>query len=116
MSKDALRLPDYLSHIAQAIERIDTYLAGMDKNAWLHSTLVQDAVIRNIEIIGEASRNVQKHHAEFANEHTKFPWDDAYWMRNVLAHGYFQVDLDIVWQTITMDLPLLLAQIRAMLD
>lgn len=116
MSNDALRLPDYLSHIAQAIERIDTYLAGMDKDAWLSSTLVQDAVIRNIEIIGEASRNVQKHHAEFANQHTEFPWDDAYWMRNVLAHGYFQVDLDIVWQTITVDLPLLLAQVRAMLD
>lgn len=116
MSNDALRLPDYLAHIAQAIERIDSYVAGMDKEAWLRSTLVQDAVIRNIEIMGEASRHVQKHHAEFANQHTEFPWDDAYWMRNVLAHGYFQVDLDIVWQTITVDLPLLLAQVRAMLD
>ncbi len=114
MRKVDLRLPDYLNHIAQAIERINTYIQGIGKDAWLGNTLIQDAVIRNIEIIGEASHNVQTLHPEFARNNADFPWDDAYWMRNVVSHGYFQVDLDIVWATITSDLPVFLEKIRSM--
>ena len=114
MKKVDLRLPDYLNHIAQAIERINTYTKGIDKDVWLGNMLIQDAVIRNIEIIGEASHNVQTLHQEFAMNNADFPWDDAYWMRNVLSHGYFQVDLDIVWETITSDLPVFLEKIRSM--
>jgi uncharacterized protein with HEPN domain len=114
MKKVDLRLPDYLNHIAQAIERINTYTKGIDKDVWLGNMLIQDAVIRNIEIIGEASHNVQTLHQEFAKNNADFPWDDAYWMRNVLSHGYFQVDLDIVWETITSDLPVFLEKIRSM--
>lgn len=114
MKKRDLRLPDYLDHIAQAIERVNSYIAVIDKDGWLHNTLIQDAVIRNIEIIGEASHNVLTHHADFAKQNADFPWDDAYWMRNVLSHGYFQVDLEIVWQTITVELPKFLEQIHSM--
>src|SRR3990167_128848 len=114
MKKEDLRLPDYLNHITQAIERVNTYVKGIDKESWLGNTLIQDAVIRNIEIIGEASHNVQTYHQEFARQNADFPWDDAYWMRNVLSHGYFQVDLDIVWTTITSELPAFLEKIRSM--
>ena len=114
MKKADLRLQDYLDHITQAIERINTYTTGIGKEGWLANTLVQDAVIRNMEIIGEAAHNVQTFHPVFAQQHANFPWDDAYWMRNVLSHGYFQVDLDIVWKTITSELPEFLAMIRAM--
>ena len=114
MKKADLRLQDYLDHITQAIERINTYTTGIDKEGWLANTLVQDAVIRNMEIIGEAAHIVQTFHPVFAQQHANFPWDDAYWMRNVLSHGYFQVDLDIVWKTITSELPEFLAMIRAM--
>ena len=65
MSK-ALRVPDYLGHILKAIERISRYTADMDEVAFLNSELVQDAVIRNIEIVGEASNNIQRVAPEFA--------------------------------------------------
>ena len=75
---------------------------------------MQDAVIRNLEIIGEACNNVTKSHPEFAAQHAAVPWGFAYEMRNALAHGYFNVDLAIVWQTIQNDLPPLLRQILAL--
>lgn len=89
MKSNELRVPDYLAHILQAIERINTYTGDMDELGFLENKLVQDAVIRNIEIIGEASRNIEKHSADFANEHNNIPWEDMYWMRNRVSHGYF---------------------------
>ncbi len=74
----------------------------------------QDAVIRNLEIIGEACNNVTKNHPGFTAEHATVPWSFAYEMRNALAHGYFTVDLAIVWQTIQIDLPALKSQVAAL--
>jgi uncharacterized protein with HEPN domain len=65
-----------------------------------------------IEIIGESARNIQRHHEPFALAHHEIPWSIAYEMRNALAHGYFQVDLEIVWKTIHNDLPDLKFQIN----
>jgi uncharacterized protein with HEPN domain len=99
------RLTDYLDHILQAIERIQDYVADLDESSFAKDTRTQDAVIRNFEIIGEASRNIQKHFADFAADHPEVPWAIAYEMRNALAHGYFTVDLAIVWRTIENELP-----------
>lgn len=105
MTSAQQRLADYLAHIAEAIERIGHYTGGMDEAAFLNNPLVQDAVIRNLEIIGEASNNIVKHHPEFAVSHPELPLAFAYQMRNAVAHGYFKVDLEIVWRTIRSDLP-----------
>ena len=78
---------------------------------FLDSKLVQDAVIRNLEVIGEASRNIERVHPEFAAAHPELPLALANDMRNALAHGYFKVDLEIVWKTIQNNLPELHAQI-----
>lgn len=107
----ALRVPDYLGHILQAIERIDRYTADMDEVGFLGSELVQDAVIRNIEIIGEASNNIQRVAPEFAAFHEDIPWQVMYTMRNRVSHGYDKVDLEIVWKTIQGDLPTLYQQV-----
>ena len=107
-----LRVPDYLGHILKAIERIDRYTADMDEAAFLNSELVQDAVIRNIEIIGEASNNIQRASPEFAVQHDDIPWLVMYTMRNRVSHGYDKVDLEVVWKTIQGDLPGLHAQIQ----
>lgn len=104
MSHDRQRLADYLGHILEAIERIGRYTDDMDEVAFLHAEMVQDAVIRNLEIIGEASNNIQKHYPEFTDDHPELPLSFAYQMRNVVAHGYFKVDLEIVWKTIHADL------------
>ena len=111
MSK-SLRVPDYLGHILQAIERIDRYTSEMDEVDFLHNELVQDAVIRNIEIAGEASNNILRVAAEFAAKHDEIPWQVMYTMRNRVSHGYERVDLEIVWKTIQGDLPTLHAQVQ----
>jgi uncharacterized protein with HEPN domain len=112
MSKtDKLRVTDFLGHILDAIQRINRYIETMDLNTFLRDERTQDAVIRNLEIIGEAARNIERHYPNFAAEHVVVPWGIAYEMRNVLAHGYFMVDLQIVWKTIHNDLPVLAEQI-----
>jgi uncharacterized protein with HEPN domain len=104
----ALRLRQYLEHIAQAIARIEAYTAGMDLPAYLSDPRTQDAVVRNMEVIGEASNNIRKHHSAFAEPHSD-TWRLAYEMRNALSHAYFKVDQEIVWRTIQSDLPPLAA-------
>jgi len=96
MSKaDSLRIPDYLGHIVEAIERIHQYVSDMDEVAFLADRKTQDAVIRNFEIIGEAARNIERYHAQFAAAHPEVPWSVIYTMRNRVAHGYFKVDLEM---------------------
>ncbi|MCA0175648.1 MAG: DUF86 domain-containing protein [Proteobacteria bacterium] len=101
----ALRIPDYLGHVLGAIERIDRYTTGMDEAAFLISDLVQDAVIRNIEIIGEASNHIQRVDPAFAARHADIPWQVMYAMRNRVSHAYDRVDLVVIWQTVQRDLP-----------
>lgn len=108
------RTQDYLVHIADALARIRHYTAGLDEAGFLASTLVQDAVIRNIEIIGEACSKLGRHDADFVQQHADVPWRFAIGMRNVLAHGYFKVDLEAVWRTVQQDLPLFAGQIESL--
>ncbi len=76
----------------------------------------QDAVIRSIEIIGEAAQRVRSADAAFAALHTHVPWDQMYGMRNRIVHDYFEIDLAVVWQTVQQDLPTLRQQIHALID
>ena len=100
----ALRVPDYLDHIRSAIERIFRYTEDMDEAAFARDELVQDAVIRNLEIIGEASRNIERADPSFVARHPRIAFGNARAMRNVLSHGYYKVDLGTVWDTIENDL------------
>jgi uncharacterized protein with HEPN domain len=118
MSDKAARAADYLGHILRAIERIERierYTADMSEPEFLASEVTQDAVIRNFEVIGEASRNIERNCPEFATAHPDLPLIDAYEMRNALAHGYFQVDLQILWKTMQNDLPALQRQVAAII-
>ena len=102
-SKVQLRIHDYIEHII-AIDRINQYTSGMTLEDFLIDLKTQDAVIRNFEDIGEASKNIARHYPDFSDANSQVPWGFAYEMRNVLAHSYFKVDLDIVWATIQNDL------------
>lgn len=115
MSRDPRRVVDYLVHFVQAIERIQRYTEDMDEFTFSRDELIQDAVIRNLEIVGEACRNVERNYPDFAAAHPDLPLAFAYEMRNALAHGYFKIDLAIVWKTIATDLPDLYDQLRAIL-
>jgi uncharacterized protein with HEPN domain len=101
---------DYLSHILDAIARIESYLAEKDEARFLEDSMLRDAVIRNLEIVGEAAAKLS---AEFKTAHASVPWDDIVGMRNRLIHGYFSVDLRIVWDTVNLGLPKLREQLEA---
>lgn len=116
MTREKLRLPDYLRHILEAVARVTRYSENMDKSVFEANELVQDAIIRNIEIVGEASYNIRKHHPEFVAAHPELPWGGAYGMRNALAHGYYVVDLDVVWNVVKNDLPSLAQKVRVLAD
>lgn len=101
---------DYLGHMLEAIERIDSYLAGRDEAAFFADPMLRDAIVRNLEIVGEAAAKLS---AEFKIRHASVPWDDIVGMRNRLIHGYFSVDLRIVWDTVTFGLPKLRSQLES---
>lgn len=112
MKRGNLRLADYLQHILEAIERIERYTADVAYEAFVRADMTQDAVIRNLEIVGEACRNIERHIPEFSARYPNFPLKAAVEMRNVLSHGYFGVDLAIVWRT---NLPELRQQVQQIL-
>lgn len=116
MSRKTQRLPDYLDHILEAIERIQRYTAGLEFADYERNDLIQDAVIRNLEVIGEASRNIQRDFPDFSRENPALPLSFAYEMRNALAHGYFQIDHQIVWATLVRDLPNLKSLVGSLRD
>jgi uncharacterized protein with HEPN domain len=89
-------------HILGAIDRVEQYTEGLDLQAFLNNFMVQDAVIRNLENVGEASRNIPQ---EFKNEFASVPWKQINGMRNKLIHEYFVVDLETVWIVVCDDLP-----------
>lgn len=106
------RLNDYLNHMIQAVLQINEYLADVSELDFLNSRLLQDGVVRNLEVIGEAANNVTKKFPEFAQAHTEIPWEAIYYMRNRVIHGYARIDYELVWQVISKDLPALYAQLR----
>jgi uncharacterized protein with HEPN domain len=110
---DAMRIPNYLEHILEALERIFNYVDDVDEVGFLTNVLIQDAVLRNLEIIGEASNKLVRYHDEFIKRYSDVPWEDMYWMRNRISHGYFSIDFEIVWKTIEQDLPQLEIQVQA---
>jgi len=102
----------YLHHILDAIESIENYTKGMSENEFLSNSMAHDAVVRQIEIIGEAARNVSD---EFQNKHPNLPWTKMIGIRNKITHEYFNVNYAIVWDTVKDDLPLLKKSIKKIL-
>ncbi|MDI3382119.1 DUF86 domain-containing protein [Xenophilus aerolatus] len=116
MTAHPLRVADYLGHLAEAIDRILGYVAATDESGFRQNPMLQDAVIRNLEVIGEASRNTLRADPTFAERHPQLPLALAYDMRNQLSHAYFRIDLSTVWRTVHNDLPALRRQVEAVLS
>jgi uncharacterized protein with HEPN domain len=94
----------YLEHILDAIGKIENFVTGTSKFDFERNVMIQDAIIRNIEIIGEATKKIT---TQFKESHHEIPWQDMAGMRDKLIHDYLDVDLDVVWKTVEVDLPLL---------
>ncbi|MDI9578349.1 MAG: DUF86 domain-containing protein [Thermoproteota archaeon] len=102
----------YLKDILEAIERIESYVKGCSFEQFAKNTLIIDAVVRNFEIIGEATKHLP---LEIKQENPSIRWKDMAGMRDKLAHEYFGVDIDILWKTSVNRLPALKPQIEELL-
>ena len=101
-----------LGHILDAIHCIETYIGGVDKAAFLANKMMQDALMRQIEIIGEAARNISE---ELQEEHPELPWFEMRAIRNKIVHDYLEINTDIIWDTVQSDLPALKPMIKKLL-
>ena len=105
------RLPDYLDHIQQAAANACSFAEGLIKEDFLADKRTQQAVIMSLIIIGEATTKVMDGYAKFTQAHAEVPWRSMRNMRNRMAHGYFDIDLNVVWETVQEWLPALLKQL-----
>ncbi len=106
------RLPDYLDHIQQAATDARSFVEGMAKDDFLADKRTQQAVIMSLIVIGEAATKVMDGYVEFTQAHADVPWRSMRNMRNRMAHGYFDINLDVVWETVQEWLPALLQQLH----
>ncbi len=103
----------FLEHILEAINLIEGYVKDKEKSDFLKSIQLQDSVIRRIEIIGEAIKNIP---SEFKGIHEDIPWKAIIGMRDILIHQYFGVDLELTWEVIKVDLPKLKKSIISIIN
>lgn len=102
----------YLRHMLDAINIVEEYLQGVNEQNFKDTRLIQDGVIRQIEIIGEAARHISK---DIRTAYPEIPWQDVAGMRDKLIHDYFGVDIEKVWDTAKDDLPILRKQVTGIL-
>jgi uncharacterized protein with HEPN domain len=111
---DRTHLGDYLAHIQQAALDACSFVEGMSRNEFLTDKRTQNAVVMSLVIMGEASAKVMDLHSAFAQRHSEIPWRSMRGMRNRIAHGYFEINFELVWDTVQTALPALLAHFRAL--
>jgi uncharacterized protein with HEPN domain len=100
---------DFLRDVQEAMERISLYMKGLIYPKFLEDKKTQDAVVRNFEIIGEASKNIT---STFKSEHPDVPWKKLAGLRDKLIHFYFGIDFKIVWNIARKEIPTLRRQIK----
>ncbi len=99
----------YIDHILLSIKNILNYTKDISKEKFAKTTLIQDAVIRNFEIIGEATKKVS---SDFKQINPEVPWKEMAGMRDKLIHDYIGVDIQVIWDTVEKDLPILLKLLK----
>ena len=103
----------YFQHIMDAIDRIASHLGKLSFSDFMDTSVVQDAVVRQIEILGEAAKHVSE---STRARYPDIPWKVMAGMRDKMIHDYFDVDLSLVWETATDDIPLLKSKIEKILE
>jgi uncharacterized protein with HEPN domain len=96
---------DYLLHMLEAARLAREYVENTVKADFLNDRRTQQAVVLNLITIGEAASRIVSDHSDFAAAHSEIPWAQMRGMRNRMAHGYFDIDLNIVWDTLKSSLP-----------
>ena len=107
------RLPDYLGHIEQAATEARTFVQGMGKDDFAAGRRTQQAVAMSLMVIGEAAAKIMDGYGAFTHAQAQVPWRHMRGMRNRIVHGYYDINLDVVWATVQEWLPHLLEQLPA---
>jgi uncharacterized protein with HEPN domain len=107
------RLPEYLDNMMEATRLACSYVEGMQRSDFMADKRTQQAVIMNLLVIGEVATKLLKDHQAFTDRHANVPWTGMKGMRNRIAHGYFDINIEVVWETVHTALPELLAQLPA---
>ncbi|MEN6326317.1 MAG: DUF86 domain-containing protein [Syntrophomonas sp.] len=102
----------YLVHINECINKIEQYTIS-GKDAFMESSYTQDAVIRNLEVIGEATKRISM---DFRNQYPDIPWKQMAALRDVLIHDYMGIDVQIVWNVVAKDLPQVKMKLNSVLS
>lgn len=108
------RLADYLDHMRQAIADVQSFTEGTDLADFLNDKRTQQAVVMSLIVLGEAATKIMDQHPAFAEQHKHIPWRSMRGMRNRIAHGYFEINLEVVWDTVQSALPALQNQLDAL--
>lgn len=103
----------FLLHIRDALREVREFVEGEDHESFMENRMAQNAVMRSFEVVGEAARRVSP---KFCEAHPEVPWRLMGDFRNKLIHGYFALDLEVIWKTATEDAPMLLAQIEGLVE
>ncbi|MES1190056.1 MAG: DUF86 domain-containing protein [Steroidobacter sp.] len=111
---NAERIQDYLDHMQQAATDACNFVDGLSKEDFIADKRTQQAVIMSLVIVGEAASRIVERAPDFAEKHAAIPWKSMRGMRNRIAHGYFDINLDVVWDTVQSSLPALLKQLSSL--
>ncbi len=103
----------FLIHILESIEKIEEYIKGFNELQFSNSTGIQDSVVRRLEIIGEAVKQIPN---AYRNKYSEIPWKQMAGVRDILIHEYFGVDMHLVWKIVKKDIPKLKKQIIELLE
>ncbi len=109
------RLCDYLEHMLEAATQACAYVEGLTLKDFVDDKRTQQAVVLNLILVGEEATKLLKDFESFANQHPQVPWRSMKGMRNRIAHGYFEINLETVWETIQTALPNLIKELPSVL-
>ncbi len=110
-TKQGPRLTNCLEHMLEAVRLARSYVEGLGKADFLEDRKTQQAVILNILVVGEAATKIANEYPDLVTGRPDIPWRQLRGMRNRMAHGYFEINLDIVWDTVQESLPQLEQQL-----
>ncbi len=107
------RLPDHLERMLEAAQQVLAYVEGYEKPDFMEDKRTQQAVVLNLILMGEEATKVLANFSEFADANPGVPWRSMKGMRNRIAHGYYEINMDTVWDTVQQALPTLVVQLQA---